>query len=51
MNDLFCAFEFIPAYIEDILILTKVDWAGHVQKLELTINKLEDKGLKCNIEE
>ena len=43
MNDLFHGFEFIRAYIEDVLILTKGDWTDHVQKLELTLNKLKGK--------
>ena len=45
MNDLFHVFEFIRAYIEDIFILTKRDWTYHVQKLELTLNKLMEKDL------
>ena len=50
MNNLFQGFEFIPAYIDDLLILTKGDWTDHVQNLELTLNKLKGKVLKCNIE-
>ena len=50
MNDLFHGFEFIRAYIDAILILTKGDWTDHIQKLVLTLNKLKEKGLKCNIE-
>ena len=50
MNDLFHGFEFIYAYIDGILILTKGDWTDHVQKLELTLNKLKENGLKFNIE-
>ena len=30
--------------------LTKGHWKNHVQKLELNLNKLKGKGLKCNIE-
>ena len=45
MNDLFHRFEFIRAYIDDIFILTKGDWTYHVQKLDLTLNKLKGKGL------
>ena len=37
-------------YIDELLILTKGGWTYHVQKLELTLNKLKVKGLKCNIE-
>ena len=50
MDELFHGFEFICAYMDDLLILTKVHWTDHVQKLELTLNKLKEKGLKCNIE-
>ena len=50
INDIFNGFEFIPEYIDELLILTKGDWIDHVQKLELTLNKLKEKGLKCNIE-
>ena len=32
------------------MILTTVDWTVHVHSLELTLNKLKEKGLKCNIE-
>ena len=30
--------------------LNKSDWTNNVQKLEWTLNKLKEKGLKCNIE-
>ena len=36
--------------MDELLVLTKGYWTDHVQKLELTLNKLEGKGLKCNIE-
>ena len=45
MNDLFHGFEFIRAYIDNILILTKGYWTDHVQNLELKINKLNGKDL------
>ena len=32
------------------MILTKVDWADRLQNLELTLTKLKEKCLKCNIE-
>ena len=51
MNDLFHSFEFIFSYIDDLLFLTKGDWTDYVQKLELILNILKEKGLKCNIEE
>ena len=33
-----------------MLILTKGYWTDHIQKLELTLNKLKEKGLKHNID-
>ena len=50
MNDLFRGFEVICAYIDKMLILTKEDWTGHVQKLELTFSNLKEEGIECNIE-
>ena len=50
MNNLFHGFEFIRAYLYDLLVLTKGDWIDHVQKPELRLNKLKGEGLKCNIE-
>ena len=49
MHDLFHGCEFIGAYINDPLVLTKVDWADYVHKLEITLSKLKEKWLKCNI--
>ena len=49
-NDLFHGFEFIRAYIDKLLILTKGDWEDHVEKLEPTLNKLKEICLTCNIE-
>ena len=33
MNDLFHGFEFIHAYLDYLLILTKGDWIDHIHKL------------------
>ena len=41
MNDLFHGFEFIRAYIDNLLISTKGDWTDNLQKVELTPNKLK----------
>ena len=41
MNDLFHGFEFIHAYIDNILILTKGDWSDHVHNLELMIHFMD----------
>ena len=50
MDDLFHGFEFIRAYIDEILILSKGYWTYHLHDLELTQNKLKGKVIKCNIE-
>ena len=50
MNDLFHGFEFIHAYIDKLLVLPKGYWTDYVHKLELTLIKLNGKGLKYNIE-
>ena len=47
MKYLFKIFEFIC----ELLILTKGYWKYHVHKLELSLNKLKEIGLKWNIEE
>ena len=39
MNDLFHGCEFIRVYIDNLLVLTKVYWKYHVQKIELNLNK------------
>ena len=45
MNDLSHEFRFIHLYIDDLLILTKVDCTTNVQELELTLIKWENKNL------
>ena len=50
MNDLFHRFEFIRAFIDGLLVVTKGGWTYYVQNMELTINKLKEKILKFNIE-
>ena len=42
-NDLFRGFECIRAYIDDLLILTKVYCTYHILWLQLRLNKLERK--------
>ena len=49
MNEVFRGFEFIRAYINDLLITTKGDWSDHLNKLERVLQKLKDNRLKFNI--
>ena len=51
INEIFRGFEFIQAYIDELLIITKGDWYDHLEKLELTLKNIKDNGLKCNVEE
>ena len=46
---MFHKFEFIRAYIDDLLIITRGDWSDNLERLELTPQKIKDHGLKCNI--
>ena len=41
MNDLFHGFRFICACIDNLLILTKLDWTDNVQNIELMLNKMK----------
>ena len=50
MNKMFRGFELVRPCINDMLIITKVGCSNHMERLELTIKKLEDNKLKCNIE-
>ena len=50
MNKNFRGLGFIQAYIDYLLIITKGDLYDHLEKLELTLQKLKDNGINCNIE-
>ena len=47
---MFRGLEFIRACTDDLLIITKCNWSDHFEKLERTLQKLKDNGLKYNIE-
>ncbi len=48
MAELFDGIEFVRAYIDDLLILTKGDHDDHLEKLEVVLQKLTTAGLKVN---
>ena len=48
---MFHGLEFIKAYINDLLIITKGNWSNHLEKLELTQTNIKENRIKCNIEE
>ena len=48
MAELFDGMEFVRAYIDDLLVLTKGDYADHLQKLEEVFLRIQEAGLKVN---
>ena len=48
MKEMFRGFEFIRAYIDDLLIITKGDWSDHLNKLERVQQKLKENRFKFN---
>ena len=48
MMELFDGMEFVRAYIDDLLILTKGDYSEHLQKLEEVLMRVQEAGLKIN---
>ena len=41
MNGIFCRFDFIRAYIDDLFIITKGDWSDHLNKLQQLLQKIK----------
>ena len=50
MTDLFQGMEYIRAYLDDLLILSKGDWTDHCIKLDNVLQRLGEAGLKVNCE-
>ncbi len=48
MSSLFGDLEYVRAYIDDILCITKGDWDDHLQKLRVVLQRLREAGLKVN---
>ena len=48
MNELFAGFEYVRAYIDDLLIITKGTFDEHLNQLDTVLEKLETAGLKIN---
>ena len=46
MNKLFAGFEYIQAYIDDLIIVTNGSFEDHLQDLDTVLEKLETAGLK-----
>ena len=48
MSSLMQDLEYVRAYIDDLLIITKGDWNNHLDKLEAVFQHLQTVGLKIN---
>jgi hypothetical protein len=46
--DLMVSFEFVQAYMDDLLIITRRTLDEHLQKMETVLTRLRDAGLKVN---
>jgi hypothetical protein len=46
--ELFDGMEYIRAHIDDLLVLTKGDYDDHLEKLDKTLQKLTEAGLRVN---
>ncbi len=48
MMDLMASLEYICAYIDDLLIITRGTLDDHIDKIEIVLARLRDAGLKVN---
>ena len=48
INKLFAGFEYVQAYIDDLLIVTKGSFEDNLWDLDIVLEKLEMVGLKIN---
>ena len=48
MSELMMALEFIRAYIDDLLVITKASLEDHLAKLRMVLLKLREAGLRIN---
>ena len=48
MMELFDGIEYVRAYIDDLLVLTKGTFEDHLEKLEFVLQRVQEAGLKVN---
>ena len=48
MSELVQDLEYVRAYIDDLLIITKGNWFDHLNKLDVVLHCLKQAGLKVN---
>ncbi len=49
MMDLMASLEYVWAYIDDLLIITRGNLEDHLSKIETVLTRLRDAGLKVNV--
>jgi hypothetical protein len=47
--DLMASLEFVQAYMDDLLIITREMLDEHLQKMETVLTRLHNAGLKVNV--
>ena len=48
MNKIFAGLEYVRAYVENLLVISKGSFEDHLEKLDQVLNKLKAAGLKIN---
>ena len=48
MNEIFAGFDYVRAYIDDLLVITKGTFEEHLKHLDTVLEKIEMAGLKIN---
>lgn len=48
MNSLFAELSYVQAYIDDLLVITSDTFEDHLEKLDVVLQKMRDKGLQVN---
>ena len=49
MNNILGDLDFVLIYIDDILITSNGTYEDHMQKLDIVLTRLEEKGFKCRV--
>ena len=48
MSELMAALEFVRAYLDDLLVITRASLEAHLEKLRVVLTRLRDASLKVN---
>eukprot|EP00957_Ditylum_brightwellii_P152066 11578554-Ditylum_brightwellii.AAC.1 len=48
MSEIFADIKEVRAYIDDLLLITNVDWDSHLQRLNEVLGRLKRTGRKVN---